>query len=140
MKKFLVAAATGLLLFGGQAGAEASTIENLDVAEVEVQEMKSHGKWAHFRDKYILDRETENERNDRKEWERRHRYYPPPPPPPPPSPRRGGRHDYYPPPPPPPPPPRPGGHHGYNPPPPPPPHHGGGHGYNPPPPPPPRYR
>lgn len=121
MKKLLVAAATGLLLFGGQAGAEASTIEALDMAEVEVQEMKSHGKWAHFRDKYILDRETDNERRDRKDWERRHRYYPPPPPPPPP-PRHGGRRDYYPPPPPPPPPP----------------HHGGGHGY--PPPPPPRYR
>ena len=119
MKKFLVAAATGLLLFGGQFGAEASTVENLDVAKVEVQEMKSHGKWAHFRDKYILGRETENERRDRRDWERRHGYYPPPPPPP----YHGGRHDYY-------------------PPPPPPPHHGGRHGYYPPPPPPPppRYR
>ncbi len=114
MRKFLIAAATGLLIFGGQVGVEAATAETFD-AQAEMQDMKSHGKWAHFRDKYILGRETENEYRDRKEWERRHRddyryrhrerrryrddyYYDPPPhyryaPPP------RHRHDYPPPPP-----------------------------------------
>ena len=66
MKKFLIAVATAFLIFGGQAGVEA--------AQVDTQDM---GKWSHFRDKYILNRETENEYRDRKEWERRHRedYY-----------------------------------------------------------------
>lgn len=66
MRKFLIAAATAFLIFGGQVEVEA--------AQVETQDM---GKWAHFRDKYILNRETENEYRDRKEWERRHRddYY-----------------------------------------------------------------
>ena len=86
MKRFLIAAAASLLIFGGQV--EASTAD-LD-KPIETQEIGS-GKWAHFRDKYILGRETENERRDRKEWERRHRedrrrhrddyrYTPPPPP------------------------------------------------------------
>ena len=113
MKKFLIAAAASLLIFGGQS--DASAAENLN-AQIEMQNMKTHGKWAHFRDKYILGRETENEYRDRKDWERRHRddyyrrhrerryydddyYYDPPPryryPPPPP--RRG--YDYPPPPP-----------------------------------------
>lgn len=72
MKKFLIAAATSLLIFGGQVDVEASTVEQLN-AQIETQEMKAHGKWAHFRDKYLLGRETENEYRDRKEWERRHR-------------------------------------------------------------------
>ncbi|MBR2773945.1 MAG: hypothetical protein IKD73_03035 [Selenomonadaceae bacterium] len=87
MKRFLIAAAASLLIFGGQV--EASTAD-LD-KPIETQEIGS-GKWAHFRDKYILGRETENERRDRKEWERRHRedrrryrddyrYTPPNPPP-----------------------------------------------------------
>ncbi len=94
MKKFLIAAALSFVIFGGQAAVEASTVENLNEPGVEIQDVKSHGKWAHFRDKYILGRETENERRDRKDWERRHRYnddhrYSPPPrhghrPPPPP--------------------------------------------------------
>ena len=106
MKKFLIAAAATLLIFGGQP-AEASSVDNLDTPNVETQET---GKWSHFRDKYILNRETENERNDRREWERRqrereryrddHRYEPPPPPPrhgdrygnPPPPPRHGDRY------------------------------------------------
>lgn len=119
MRKFLIAAAASLLLFGGQA--QASTVEDLN-EPIEIQEQS---KWAHFRDKHILHRETENERRDRKDWERRHpdrdyyrhrdrhrddyyyrdrarhrddyRYYPPPPrhaPPPPP-----GRGYNYPPPP-----------------------------------------
>lgn len=124
MKKFLIAAVASVLLFGGQVGsAEASTVDNLDSQVAETQEMKS-GKWAHFRDKYLLDRETDRERRHRKEWERRHRddwnryHRPPPLPPPPPPPRHG--HGY-----------------GYGPPPPPPPRHGYG---APPPPPPPRYR
>ena len=86
MKKFLIATTASLLIFAGQA--EASTVESLD-KPIEIQDM---GKWAHFRDKHILGRETENERRDRKEWERRHRddrrryhddyrYNPPPPPP-----------------------------------------------------------
>ena len=120
MKKFLIAAATAFLIFGGQAGTEASTVGNSDTAEV--QEMKSHGKWSHFRDKHILGRETENERRDREEWERRHRRdyrrdyyrddYPPPPP-------RYRGYDYPPP-----------HHRGYDYPPPPP---RGGHNYPPPP-------
>ena len=87
MKKFLIAAAASLLILGGQA--EASTAENLN-EQIDIQEQS--GKWAHFRDKYIIGRETENERRDRKEWERNHRYGPPPPrdryrdyPPPPPT-------------------------------------------------------
>ncbi|MBR6886970.1 MAG: hypothetical protein IKN16_00790 [Selenomonadaceae bacterium] len=125
MKKLLIAVAAGLIIFGGQA--KAAPVDDLN-AQIETQEV---GKWAHFRDKYILDRETENERRDRKEWERRHRYDPPPH-----HYRDGHRRDYYPPPSPPPPRYR-DGHRGY--PPPPPPRHGDGHrGY--PPPPPPRYR
>ncbi len=126
MRKFLVAAAASLLLFGGQA--QASPVEDLGKLDVEIQDVKSHGKWAHFRDKHLLERETENERRDREDWERRHRddyyrhrdrhrddyyyrdrerhrddyrYYPPPP-------RRG--YDY-------PPPPPPGRGHNYPPPP-----------------------
>ena len=83
MKKFLTAVVASVLIFGGQV--EASTVEKLDTPKVETQDIKTHGKWAHFRDKYILNRETENERRDRKDWERRHRddyrYVPPPPPP-----------------------------------------------------------
>ena len=93
MKKFLITAATTLFIFGGQV--EAAPVDDLNV-NIETQDIKSHGKWAHFRDKYILGRETENERRDRKDWERRHRddykynppkrryddrYYPPSPPP-----------------------------------------------------------
>lgn len=109
MKKFLIAAAASVLLFGGQA-AEASTVDNLDVKLEQTQET---GKWSHFRDKYIRGRETENERRDREERERweRDSYYPPPPPP------RQGHYGALPPPPPRPgygPPPRPG----YGPPPP----------------------
>ena len=114
MRKFLIVVAASLLLLGGQA--QASTVESLD-EQIEIQEQS---KWAHFRDKHLLGRETENERRDRKDWERRHpdrdyyrhrdrhrddyyyyrdrsrhrddyRYYPPPP-------RRG--YDYPPPPPP----------------------------------------
>ena len=122
MKRFLMAVAASAILFGGQT--EAAPVDDLN-AQIETQDIKSHGKWAHFRDKYLLDRETENERRDRKDWERRHRYdpppryrdddryYPPPPyrdgrryyppsaPPPPPYYRDGRR--YYPPTPPPPP-------------------------------------
>lgn len=105
MKKFLIAAAASFLLFSGHPDAQAESLDSLDTPNVETQEV---GKWAHFRDKYIRGRETENERRDRKEWERRHRndreawerrqrrereewerrhrhdrdYYPPPPPPP----------------------------------------------------------
>lgn len=124
MKKFLIASAATLIIFGGQV--EAAPADNLN-AEIETQDMGT-SKWANFRDKYILNRETENERRDRKDWERqyrkdwerRHRDYPPPPPPhyrdghphyppppPPPPPRyRDGRPHYPPPPPPGPPPPR----------------------------------
>ena len=76
MKKFLIAAAASLLIFGGQNAVEAADAENLKVQGVEVQQV---GWWAHFRDKHILGRETENERRDRQEWERNHRYPPPPP-------------------------------------------------------------
>ena len=68
MKKFLIAAAASLLIFGGQP-AEAADVGNLGTQNVETQEL---GQWAHFRDKHILGRETENERRDRKDWERRH--------------------------------------------------------------------
>ncbi|MBR7024766.1 MAG: hypothetical protein IKI08_01995 [Selenomonadaceae bacterium] len=114
MKKFLIAAAATLIIFGGQV--EAAPADDLN-AEIETQDMGT-SKWANFRDKYILGRETENERRDRKDWERRHRnypppphyrdghrYYPPPSPPPPPPHYRDGR-PHYPPPPPPGPPPR----------------------------------
>lgn len=125
MKKFLIAVATTLFIFGGQT--QAAPVDDLNV-NIETQDIKSHGKWAHFRDKYILGRETENERRDRKEWEKRYRddykynpprhrhddrYYPPSPPPY----YRDGRR-YYPP----------------KPPTPPPYHHDGGR-YSPPPPP-----
>lgn len=138
MKKFLIAAAASFIIFSGQA--DAAPADDLNVSEIETQDVKSHGKWAHFRDKYILDRETENERRDRKEWERNHRYGPTPPhnrdryrdyPPPPPPHYRGGHRDY-----PPPPPPPPG--RGYYPPPPPPHYRDGHRDY--PPPPPTRYR
>ena len=114
MKKFLIAAAASLLLFGGQADVEAATIEavDLDLQSVETREM---GHWANFRDEVILGRESDRERRKRKEWERRHRHeLPPPPRPLPPPPRYGS---------PPPPPPRyghPPTHHGQLPPPPPP--------------------
>ena len=93
MKKFLIIAATTLFIFGGQV--ESAPVDDLN-AKLEMQNIKSHGKWAHFRDKYLLGRETENERRDRKDWERQHRddykynppkrrrddrYYPPKPPP-----------------------------------------------------------
>ena len=73
MREFLIAAAASLLLFGGQA--QASPVEDLGEPNVEIQEQES--KWAHFRDKHILGRETENERRDREDWERRYRddYY-----------------------------------------------------------------
>ena len=109
VKKFLMVVAASLILFSGQT--EAAPVDDLNVSNVEKQEVKKHGKWAHFRDKYLLGRETENERRDRKEWEKKHRYDPPryrydppptPPPPPPPVYRNGKR--YYPPPTPPPPP------------------------------------
>ena len=76
MRKFLLAAAASLIIFGGSVDVEAATVESFG-EQVETQEMKAHGKWAHFRDKYLLGRETENEYRDRKEWERRHRddYY-----------------------------------------------------------------
>ena len=83
MRKFLIAAAASLLLLGGQA--QASTVESFG-EPIEFQEQES--KWAHFRDKHLLGRETENERRDREDWERRHRdnYY-----------RHRNRHrdDYY---------------------------------------------
>lgn len=119
MKKFLVAAVASVIFFGGQT--QAAPVDNLNAPSFEMQYVKKHGKWAYFRDKYILGRETENERRDRKDWEKRHRYDPPryrdddryrPPssyyrddryyyPPPPPYYRDGRR--YYPPPMPPPP-------------------------------------
>ena len=73
MKKFFVAVAAGLILFGGQT--QAAPVDNLN-AQLETQETGT-SRWANFRDKYLLGRETENERRDRKEWERRHRYQPP---------------------------------------------------------------
>ena len=83
MRKFLIAAAASFLLLGGQT--QASTVESLG-EQIEFQEQES--KWAHFRDKHLLGRETENERRDREGWERRHRddYY-----------RHRNRHhdDYY---------------------------------------------
>lgn len=66
MRKFLIAAAASLLILGGQA--QAAPVETTD-NQLEIQEQS---KWAHFRDKHILHRETENERRDRKDWERRH--------------------------------------------------------------------
>ena len=113
MKKFLFALAASLIIFGGQT--QAAPVDDLN-AQLETQDVK---RWAEFRDKYILGRETDRERRKRKEWERQHRYdppryrderdyyYPPPPPPhyrdgrryyPPPSPP-DGRHPYPPPPP-----------------------------------------
>ena len=99
MKKFLIAVAVSLILFSGQT--QAAPADDLNV-DIETQDIKSSGKWAYFRDKYILNRETENERRDRKELERNHRYdsqryrdddrYRPPTPPP----YRDGRR-YYPP-------------------------------------------
>lgn len=74
MKKFLAAAALSLLIFGGQAQTEASTVDNLNAPTIEIQETGT-SSWAHFRDKYLLGRETANERRDRHEWERRHGYH-----------------------------------------------------------------
>ena len=87
MKKFLVVAAASLLIFGSQAGVEASTIDNLDLQGVETQDT---GHWAEFRDEVILGRESDRERRERKKWERRererweqrHRHERPLPPPP----------------------------------------------------------
>ena len=72
MKKFLAAAALSLLIFSGQT--EAATIDNLNAPTIEIQETGT-SSWAHFRDKYLLGRETANERRDRHEWERRHGYH-----------------------------------------------------------------
>ena len=94
MKRLLIAATAGLLIFGGQTAAEASDIDTLDLQGVQIEE---NGGWADFRDKVILNRETDKERRKREEWERHHRQPPPSPPP------RGGYGA-----PPPPPPPRPG--------------------------------
>ena len=88
MKKFLIAIAASLIIFGGQANA--SPADDLNV-EIETQDV---GKWADFRDKHLLGRETDRERRERKEWERRHRHDPPPP-------HYRDDHRYYPPPPPP---------------------------------------
>lgn len=88
MKKLLIAVAMGLLIFGGQAAAEASTVD-LDAQVIETQEQ---GKWSHFRDEYILnrkrdkhrDRYYDRDRHSGKEWKRRKDYdrrrNPPPPP------------------------------------------------------------
>ena len=73
MKKFLIAVVASAILFGGQT--QAAPVDDLN-AQLETQETGT-GKWANFRDKYLLGRETENERNDRKDWERKHRYDPP---------------------------------------------------------------
>lgn len=87
MKKFLaIAAVASLLILGGQAEVDAATVDKVNVPTEQTQEL---GKWSHFRDKYILGRETENERNDRRDWESRHNYrddhrhghHQPPPPP-----------------------------------------------------------
>ena len=99
MKKFFIAVAASFLIFSGQPDAQAASIENIGEQDVQLQPA---GRWAHFRDKYILNRETENERRDRMEWERRHGYrpdrrkhyyddyyYPPPPP------RHHPRHDRH---------------------------------------------
>ena len=71
MKRTLIALAAGLLIFGGQTGAEASTVDNLNTPALEIQETGT-SKWAHFRDKYLLGRETANHRRDRHEWQREH--------------------------------------------------------------------
>ncbi|MBE8952840.1 MAG: hypothetical protein SR1Q7_06820 [Quinella sp. 1Q7] len=95
MKKFLIAAAASLLLFGGQDTACAAPAVNLDTQPAQMQDM---GKWARIRDD-ILGRDKHRYDRDRYYDD----YGPPPPPPrrgygpPPPPPRRG----YGPPPPPP---------------------------------------
>ena len=71
MKKFLIAVAASVILFGGQT--QAAPVDNLN-AQIETQET---GKWADFRDKYLLGRETDKERREREKWEKRHRYDPP---------------------------------------------------------------
>ena len=113
MKKLLLAtAAASLLFFGGQADVSAAPVDDLNITATETQEL---GKWSHFRDKYILDRDDRDRRyRARDRYYRDHRYDPPPPPP---------RHRYD---------------HRYDPPPPPPRHHRD-HRYDPPPPPPPRW-
>ena len=70
MKKFLIALAAGVLLFCGQT--QAAPVDDLN-AQIEVQEMSA---WPEIRDT-LLGRETDRERRERKEWERRHRYAPP---------------------------------------------------------------
>ena len=68
VKKFFVAAAASLLIFGSQA--EAAPIDDLNVPAVELQEV---GHWADFRDEVILGRESDRERRERKKWEQRER-------------------------------------------------------------------
>ena len=100
MKKFLLATvATGVLLLGGQAGAEASVVERLDTQVADTQDMS---KWTHFRDKYILDRDPDRRHRRHRDWYDDDDYYRHRPPPPP------SRHGYGGPPPPPPPVPAPG--------------------------------
>lgn len=93
MKKFLVALAASLLIVGGQAGAEASSIESLDTQVADTQDMS---KWTHFRDKYILGRDSDRRHHRHRDWYDDDDYYrrrpprrgygqPPPPPPPPPG-------------------------------------------------------
>lgn len=67
MKKFFVAAAASLLIFGSQA--EAAPIDDLNASNIQTQEV---GHWADFRDE-VLGRETDRERRERKKWERRER-------------------------------------------------------------------
>lgn len=73
VKKFLIAATASLLLLGGQAGAEASTPD--EVLNTQVAETQDTSKWAHFRDKYLLNRENDRKRRERerREWERQRR-------------------------------------------------------------------
>lgn len=107
MKKFLMALAAGLLIFGGQANLEAATVD-INTPNAETQDM---GKWSHFRDKYVLNRDRDREHRrdwdnhrrdrdrhdyDRHDYDRRRPAPPPrygnggtPPPPPPPVPGYG---------------------------------------------------
>lgn len=72
MKKFLMTLAASLLIFGGQANVDAATAD-MNTTNIETQDM---GKWSHFRDKYILDRDTDRDRyeRERRDRERRHRH------------------------------------------------------------------
>ena len=89
----LIAAALccGMTFFANVDSVEAQEQQVTNLVQAESAEIQELGKWSHFRDKYLLGRERDRERDYRQPPPPprdygsppppRHRYGPPPPPP-----------------------------------------------------------